>query len=243
MCLLGGTSLILSVSSANAQQVAKCWFGTAVPGLDECSQATLTVGDKTISNITLGSQDPAFPVPFTGSGTGNFTLLGDGGPDWSNDEFTFTLQFDPILSSPPVAANTAFGYAYLLTINDPLWVFDTVGLEADSANARGANSAVIKVGSPDVGLSETFVLANDNGTSIGPRTYTFGGDFTQLGIADIFTLIPGPAPVNEIAKLTSITNTYTQRKPGKVPSPLPLLGAAAAFGYSRRLRNRIKLYA
>jgi hypothetical protein len=26
----------------------------------------------------------------------------------------------------------------------------------------------------------------------------------------------------------------------KVPGPLPLLGAAAAFGYSRKLRNRIQ---
>jgi hypothetical protein len=210
--------------------------------LDDCSQASFTVGDKTISNFTLGSENPEFPVPFTGSGTGNFTLLGDGGPDWSNDEFAFTLQFDPILSSPPVAADTPFAYGYLITINDPLWVFDTVALEADSANARGANSLVIKAGS-DLGFTEPFALANDNGTSVGPRFYTFGGDYTQLAIADVFTLIPGPAPTPEIAKLTSITNTYTQRKPGKAPGPLPLLGAAAAFGYSRRLRNRIKLHA
>jgi hypothetical protein len=36
--------------------------------------------------------------------------------------------------------------------------------------------------------------------------------------------------------LNSFTTTYTQN----VPGPLPLLGAAAAFGFSRRLRSRIK---
>lgn len=246
--ILGGSSLVLGLSpAANAQTVTKCWFGTSIPGLNECSQTTLTVGDKTISNITLGSQNPAFPVPFTGSGTGNFTILGDGGPDWSDDEFAFTLQFDPILSSPPIDANTPFGYAYLITINDPLWVFDDVALEADSANAKGATTNVIKVGGDFANPpNETFALLNDNGTSIGPRSYTFIGDYKQVAIADVFTLTP-VLPINpngEIAKLTSITNTYTQRKPRTtVPGPLPLFGAAMAFGFSRQLRNRIKVHA
>ena len=30
------------------------------------------------------------------------------------------------------------------------------------------------------------------------------------------------------------------RVPGRVPGPLPLLGVGAAFGYSRKLRKRIK---
>ena len=35
----------------------------------------------------------------------------------------------------------------------------------------------------------------------------------------------------------AISNTYAQTE---VPGPLPLLGAGAAFGFSRRIRNRIK---
>jgi len=34
--------------------------------------------------------------------------------------------------------------------------------------------------------------------------------------------------------------TYDWSTPTDVPGPLPLLGAAAAFGFSRRIRNRIK---
>jgi hypothetical protein len=37
-------------------------------------------------------------------------------------------------------------------------------------------------------------------------------------------------------RLSSFTTTFTQN----VPGPLPLLGGAAAFGFSRRLRSRIK---
>ncbi len=32
-----------------------------------------------------------------------------------------------------------------------------------------------------------------------------------------------------------------QPAPSEVPGPLPLLGAGAAFGFSRRLRKRVKL--
>jgi hypothetical protein len=37
-----------------------------------------------------------------------------------------------------------------------------------------------------------------------------------------------------------ITYTLRSSSPSSVPGPLPLFGAAAAFGFSRKLRNRIK---
>ena len=44
---------------------------------------------------------------------------------------------------------------------------------------------------------------------------------------------------------TVLDNTLVQEgvgggDPEEVPGPLPLLGAGAAFGFSRRIRNRIK---
>jgi MYXO-CTERM domain-containing protein len=38
--------------------------------------------------------------------------------------------------------------------------------------------------------------------------------------------------------LDAIQNNYTQTT--ETPGPLPLLGAGAAFGFSRRIRSRIK---
>jgi len=40
-------------------------------------------------------------------------------------------------------------------------------------------------------------------------------------------------------RLDAIQNNYTQNT-DRVPGPLPLLGAGAAFGFSRRIRSRIK---
>jgi len=45
-------------------------------------------------------------------------------------------------------------------------------------------------------------------------------------------------------EIQSVTSTINTREPrSTVPGPLPLLGAGAAFGFSRRLRNRVKLAA
>ena len=42
--------------------------------------------------------------------------------------------------------------------------------------------------------------------------------------------------------LTTLNNSFTQGDTSdeRVPGPLPLLGAGAAFGFSRKLRSRIK---
>jgi hypothetical protein len=50
--------------------------------------------------------------------------------------------------------------------------------------------------------------------------------------------------VDPSTSVTSFTSAILQRSPGtSVPGPLPLLGAGAAFGFSRRIRNRIKVAA
>lgn len=42
-------------------------------------------------------------------------------------------------------------------------------------------------------------------------------------------------------KIDTLTDSLTQVKGDETPAPLPILGAGAAFGFSRRLRKRIKL--
>jgi hypothetical protein len=66
---------------------------------------------------------------------------------------------------------------------------------------------------------------------------------TTTGTAQTRTFTTKPASIAVSQQFTaanrtlnSFTTTYTQN----VPGPLPLLGAAAAFGFSRRLRSRIK---
>ena len=56
---------------------------------------------------------------------------------------------------------------------------------------------------------------------------------TTLAFANTLTVDPGKDGP------TSFTNTIAQTEAG-VPGPLPLLGAGAAFGFSRKLRVRVK---
>lgn len=57
--------------------------------------------------------------------------------------------------------------------------------------------------------------------------------YIQRNIAEITTLRLGDSFVG-IAEFTY------DKAPADVPAPLPIFGAAAAYGYSRKLRNRIK---
>ncbi len=47
--------------------------------------------------------------------------------------------------------------------------------------------------------------------------------------------------VNDYYRSASESRVWAQVAPASVPGPLPLFGAAAAFGFSRQLRKRIKL--
>jgi hypothetical protein len=72
-----------------------------------------------------------------------------------------------------------------------------------------------------------------------PNTYTGGaidGSFdVNYSLAQIF----GASAPSTFA-FTSGSEQIILRNNPQTPGPLPLLGAAAAFGYSRKLRNRIQ---
>ena len=58
---------------------------------------------------------------------------------------------------------------------------------------------------------------------------------TFINVTDSWDLNPNTGTV------MSISNTYTQTTQTQVvPGPLPILGIGAAFGFSRKLRKRIK---
>jgi hypothetical protein len=69
------------------------------------------------------------------------------------------------------------------------------------------------------GKLDLSAIAQQNNTS-----------YSHLWIRDTWFLNPGD-------RIDNITNTFVETT---VPGPLPLLGAGAAFGFSRRLRRRCK---
>jgi len=73
-----------------------------------------------------------------------------------------------------------------------------------------------------------------------PDTYTGGeinGSFdVNFSLAQIF----GPSAPSQFAFTSGTEQIILRNNPAPAPGPVPLLGAAAAFGYSRKLRNRIQ---
>lgn len=73
-----------------------------------------------------------------------------------------------------------------------------------------------------------------------PNTYTGGaidGSFdVNYSLAQIF----GPSAPSQFAFTSGSEQIILRNNPAQTPGPVPLLGAAAAFGYSRKLRNRIQ---
>lgn len=156
------------------------------------------------------------PLNALGLPNNSSVSLGDGG--------SIALQF--IDNKPTGNGNTSFD----------LWIFEVV---------------------PDV--EDTFVDISKDGLSWNSVGKVFGStagidiDFYGFGIADEFGFIrltddpdegeQGSASNSvgaDIDAVGAISTKLTPPETSSVPGPLPVLGAAAAFGYSRKLRKRIK---
>jgi hypothetical protein len=72
-----------------------------------------------------------------------------------------------------------------------------------------------------------------------PNTYTGGAIDGSFDVSYSLAQIFGPSAPSTFA-FTSGSEQIILRNNPQTPGPLPLLGAAAAFGYSRKLRNRIQ---
>ena len=226
--LLGGAAL--STLGAGSAQAARldCSFGAASAYLPLCKDVDWTLGwilgDKKLTNLTFLPTIPANGVP-----SGDFSFMWDdfGAPGVSvEDLWTTVASFNPSLPPP----NTG-SYSYDLEIIEPWksqgWTFDTVELDVDSS---GTGQKVQKEVKDAVGLT-IDTLESMDGVPEGPMPISE----TFINVTDSWDLNPNTGTV------MSISNTYTQTNQTQVvPGPLPILGIGAAFGFSRKLRKRIK---
>lgn len=83
----------------------------------------------------------------------------------------------------------------------------------------------------DIWLSNAFTGAPSPQNQDNPLDGFFDVDLSlaQIGLAS-----------STIAFTSGTEQIILRRDPAQTPGPVPLLGAAAAFGYSRKLRNRIQ---
>lgn len=125
----------------------------------------------------------------------------------------------------PATTGTVNGtLMYNIAITDPVATFDTVAVNVNGSGGVTASN-------PKVTSTISGVIGSPFTTSAisAPDLKTFVSGTKTTAVSQNFTASGG-------RRLSAFTTEFTQ----KVPAPLPLLGAGAAFGFSRRLRSRIK---
>jgi hypothetical protein len=138
---------------------------------------------------------------------------------FSDDNWNVRTIFDNALSGLlPTPANDAIGSLnYTLAIVGSSATFKNV--QIDGSTTGSGNTVIKSIVSPAV------TLTSING---GILNTNIGGTF--LDVTDTYR-------VTNTGGLNSFNNGFTQ---SDVPGPLPVVGAGMAFGFSRKLRSRIK---
>ena len=218
--LVASAGSLLSAGSAQAGLIN--WselFPTSGTGV--CNGSTLDarciVGDKSISN---------FQSNFTPATTPTNTTLTTLAFTEVNKVWDVNLLFLP----QPVAAGP-FNISYDLTINDPAYTFEKVGLDSTcNLSALGPCTVTKEIGIYDsfgtVTAAPSLTRVSTNGVPALPAFFVPG--VKKIRVTDTWLAPSG-------GSIDAISNNFTQ-----VPGPLPLLGAGAAFAWSRKLRSRMQ---
>lgn len=220
--LLAGAS-VLSLSAGEGKAQFICSFGGATgTGLSGCTnQVYDTVPSPTDKQLTLlsTSADGTTKGPTSGSGGILFALQP---PDSNFPSGVWVVG--PLFSGGTAAASGTFDYS--ITITDPNYSFESTLI----AWSGGSNSSAIKQFFTDA----TFTIPAPGYPTVSTNSISGPPYFTSTLPSGVSTLY-----VRDTynADVSILYNGFTQQQ---VPGPLPVLGAGAAFGFSRRLRRRIQ---
>jgi hypothetical protein len=130
---------------------------------------------------------------------------------------------------------TTLVYSYQLTTTTPGHWFDFALVDSD-LDLLGAGGNIVRkdiFATSDFTQPPIFSESSNDGSNSGLQPIP--GQYSTIYVRDTITLVGGAGGTGPVADLDNVTNTFTQ-----VPGPLPILGAGAAFGFSRKLRGRIK---
>ena len=181
------------------------------------------------------------PTPFTGGVTealATFTGVSVGG---GAGQFTFdspmagmwnsALNFNPGFNT--MGSTEEFKYT-LATTNG--YKFTQAGLTSQMVSGLPGGEFTKKVCSTGFGTGTCvdFSTLNSGATNGGMLSSLGSGFGTMIYVTDTYKT------TNDMASIIGISNGFKAEAPQDVPGPLPLLGAGAAFGFSRKLRNRVK---
>lgn len=216
--VLGVSTSFLGGGAARAANPTPCSFGPSPSGTPLCSSNlwdSIPTSDKQIQILASSV-----------NGHLDFldTLMPP--PGYEGDYFQAIFTLDSSATGPTVRT-----IDYTIKI-DPLSTYRFSKVDLSVLGVDGGT------GTKDVYSSNSFLPADligsvtdtVQGSSTGPLNLT---PYTQVWVRDTFSA-PTAGAVN------ALQNNFMQEKINPVPGPLPLLGAGAAFGISRRIRRRIK---
>jgi len=208
-----GSAAISALGAGPAQAAPVTWFtfNPVSPGPVQ----DVTFGDKLFHFLNFSSPDANGTVSI------DSTLL-------PGDPYKVSIDFSGSPTFPLVPGS----FSYDVTILQPQTYFERVDLATSVTN--GALTVVTKSCSLDDLVVDPpcdrvlQVVGQGSDTLIVPQPYS------KITITDAWTPVAGES-------ITHIENDLYQKINGKpAPGPLPLFGAGAAFGFSRRIRRRIK---
>ncbi|MCT0206721.1 hypothetical protein [Synechococcus sp. CS-1332] len=109
-----------------------------------------------------------------------------------------------------------------------------------TGNIQTAAGTFITSVSTNPGITPAVIQASSSNIAPGINPGNdafFGPGVTTAIFTQSFVLAGLPTGASVV---NSLGLTLTQQGPASVPGPLPILGAGAAFGFSRKLRRRVK---
>ena len=179
------------------------------------------------------------PTPFTCSTASGF--------DFTFSAFTGFTAFDT-LSINSTSSSFTIG-----VLSDANWSPDTYTLNYSITAPTGkvlnnyTSSLTSSVGSAAGSDAGTWTVVGANGPALAtfstPNAVNGNVPYSPQITSDTFasTLAVSNGVIQSVTSTVNVVDAPPP--PSSVPTPLPLLGAGAAFGFSRRIRSRIKLAA
>jgi hypothetical protein len=201
----------LAGGEAHALECAFGGYSGAADCITGIAYSTDPASDKQITLLSL---------PSAGAGEIRFGATPLPPPGFDGDLWQVIVDFNPSLVG---AASGAF--AYKLSITDPGYSFKDVQLAAMAPLEGVAIRKQVYSDAFTNLVEDLFINTTSNSGFV-----SFDSAYTDLWVRDTYTVGDGKI-------LTLFENGYRQTE---VPGPLPLLGAGAAFGISRKLRRRIR---
>jgi hypothetical protein len=206
------STVMLGATGANAQLTCGA-AGTT--DFSEVSAANFACkrGDKTYSDFSFSGADWA--------ASGTTFSYSSGGPGGINHT----------ISASGTYLTGVYNYSYKMTIDpvmSPGYYFLNYSSQFGGSNTS-TKSGTKTLQSPTYALATTGVVAAVNAPA--------------SGVTNVVVTSPnaGPLVYNGSINVTEgYFDTWSDSVTQAVPGPLPLLGAGAAFGFSRKLRSRIK---